>query len=194
MHTLENPPYKETPAPRSGSRHVEPPREETKRQPRFGLWIAVVLVIVAVGLVAGVIPRLHASHQLASEMRDLAVSTVNVISPTQQKATSLWTLPAEVKPLMEAPIFARANGYVKSFKVDIGAKVAAGDLLAEIDMPELDQEIQSSAAEVKRSEAALELSKTTAARWTELRKTDSVSEQESAEKTADLALKSAMTD
>jgi RND family efflux transporter MFP subunit len=174
--------------------HVEPAAAREANTPHFKRWIAVTLLLVAIGLVAGILPRLHAKHQLAAEMRDLAITTVNVTSPTRQKPTSLLTLPAEIKPLMEAPIFARANGYLKKYHVDIGSKVAAGDLLAEIDMPELDQEIQSAAAEVKRAEAALELSKTTAARWIELRKTDSVSEQESAEKTADLALKSATAD
>jgi RND family efflux transporter MFP subunit len=193
MTTLDNPPYKETTAPRNHARHTSPPPERRKA-PRFGRWIVITLALVFIGVVAGVIPRLHARSELNREMHDLSVSYVNVTSPTQQKPTSLLTLPAEIKPLMEAPIFARANGYLKKFNVDIGSKVAAGDLLAEIDMPELDQEIQSAAAEVKRAEAALELSKTTAARWVELRKTDSVSEQESSEKTADLALKSATAD
>jgi RND family efflux transporter MFP subunit len=201
MQTLENPSHKEkplgTPPARDHVRPVEPASAESPREtktPHFRRWIAVTLLLVAVGLVVGIVPRLHARHQLAEEMRDLAIYTVNVVSPTHEKPTSLLTLPAEIKPLMEAPIFARANGYLKKYYVDIGSKVAAGDLLAEIDMPELDQEIQSAAAEVKRAEAALELSKTTAARWVELRKTDSVSEQESAEKTADLALKSATAD
>jgi RND family efflux transporter MFP subunit len=197
MHTLENPPYretKETTPTRHPVAHVEPAAAREANTPHFKRWIAVALLLVAIGLVAGIVPRLHAKHRLADEMRDLAITTVNVTSPTRQKPTSLLTLPAEIKPLMEAPIFARANGYLKKYHVDIGSKVAAGDLLAEIDMPELDQEIQSAAAEVKRAEAALELSKTTAARWIELRKTDSVSEQESAEKTADLALKSATAD
>jgi RND family efflux transporter MFP subunit len=199
MQTLETPAYKqndrETAAPRNPAPAAEPATGPAEaKTPHFGRWIAVTLLLVAIGLVAGILPRLHARHQLAEEMRDLAVWTVNVVSPTHDKPTSLLTLPAEIKPLMEAPIFARANGYLKKYYVDIGSKVAAGDLLAEIDMPELDQEIQSAAAEVKRAEAALELSRTTAARWTELRKTDSVSEQESAEKTADLALKSATAD
>jgi membrane fusion protein (multidrug efflux system) len=190
MHALETPP--QTPVRRA--RPVASPASPKLREPRFGRWIVATLLIVLVGLIAGIVPRLHARHQLAAEMRDLAISTVNVVSPVKEQATSLLTLPAEIKAQMEAPIFARANGYLKKFNVDIGSKVAAGDVLAEIDMPELDQEIQSSSAEVKRAQAALELAKTTAARWTELRKTDSVSEQESAEKDADLALKSATAD
>jgi RND family efflux transporter MFP subunit len=173
---------------------VETQTAQPKHEPRFKLWIVIALLLVAAGIIAGALPRLHANRQLAGEMRELSIQTVNVISATRQKPISLLTLPAEIKPLIEAPIFPRANGYLKSYKVDIGSKVAAGDLLAEIDMPELDQEIQSSRAELRRAEAALELSKTTAARWVELRKTDSVSEQESAEKTADLALKSAATE
>lgn len=192
MHTLEKPPYYNT--PRNHTREIEPTPPPQPRRPRFALWIAVTLLIFAIGLVAGVLPRVHAHHQLATEMRDLAVSTVNVVSPANEKAASLLTLPAEVKAEMEAPIFARANGYLHKYYVDIGSKVAAGALLAEIEMPELDQEILSAAAELKRAEAGLELSKTTSQRWNELRKTDSVSEQETAEKTADLALKSATAD
>jgi RND family efflux transporter MFP subunit len=190
MQTLEKPPYHNTPRDHTREIITAPP----PRKPRFGRWIAVTLLLFAIGLVAGVLPRLHARHQLAAEMRDLSISTVNVVSPANEKATSLLTLPAEIKAEMEAPIFARANGYLHKYYVDIGSKVAAGDLLAEIEMPELDQEIRSAAAELKRAEAGFELSKTTAARWNELRKTDSVSEQETAEKTADLALKTATAD
>jgi RND family efflux transporter MFP subunit len=197
MQTLEKPTYQRG----ATGKHADiaaptpaPSPKMDKPKPRFGRWMALAAILVAGGLAVGIVPRLHATHQLASEMRDLAVATVNVVSPTTEKATSLLTLPAEIRPQMEAPIFARANGYLKNFRVDIGSKVAAGELLAEIDMPELDQEIQSAAAEVKRAEAALELAKTTAARWADLRKTDSVSEQEFAEKNADLALKSATAD
>jgi membrane fusion protein (multidrug efflux system) len=191
MHTLEKSNYHN--ATRSHTREIDPPAP-APRKPRFGRWIAVVILLFVVGLIAGVLPRLHARHQLAAEMRDLSITTVNVVSPASEKSASLLTLPAEIKPEMEAPIFARANGYLHKYYVDIGSKVASGDLLAEIDMPELDQEIRSAQAELKRAEASLELSKTTSARWNELRKTDSVSEQETAEKTADLSLKAAAAD
>ncbi|HEY6229026.1 MAG TPA: efflux RND transporter periplasmic adaptor subunit, partial [Verrucomicrobiae bacterium] len=194
MQTLEKPTYHNSSAAKQAEVAAPTPNKTQASKPRFGRWVAVAGVVVVGALAVGIVPRLHARHQLASEMRDLAVATVNVVSPVTEKASSLLTLPAEIRPQMEAPIFARANGYLKNFRVDIGSKVAAGDLLAEIDMPELDQEIQSSAAELKRAEAALELAKTTAARWSDLRKTDSVSEQEFAEKNADLALKSATAD
>ena len=195
MQTLEKPTYHNTAAGKHAEVPAQTPSPKTPTaKPRFGRWVAAAIIVGGAALTVGIVPRLHARHQLTSEMRDLAVATVNVVSPVTQKPTSLLTLPAEIRPQMEAPIFARANGYLKNFRVDIGSKVAAGDLLAEIDMPELDQEIQSAAAELKRAEAALELAKTTAARWSDLRKTDSVSEQEFAEKNADLALKSATAD
>jgi RND family efflux transporter MFP subunit len=100
-------------------------------------------------------------------------------------------LPAEVRAFVEAPIYARASGYLKRWLVDIGAEVSAGQLLAEIDTPELNQELARARAELAQAEAALALAKTTAARWKDLLKTSSVSEQEAAEKEADLALKSA---
>jgi len=95
---------------------------------------------------------------------------------------------------VEAPIYARADGYIKKWYVDIGAQVQAGDLLADIDSPELDQQLNGARAELVQAEAAQALSKITATRWAELLKTSSVSEQEHAEKQADLALKNANVD
>src|SRR5208283_1433844 len=100
-------------------------------------------------------------------------------------------LPAEVRPLLEAPIYSRGNGYLKRWLVDIGAHVEAGQLLAEVDTPELDQQLEQARAQLAESEAALALAKTTADRWADLLKTSSVSEQENAEKQADNKLKTA---
>jgi RND family efflux transporter MFP subunit len=103
-------------------------------------------------------------------------------------------LPAEVRPYVEAPIYARASGYVTQWSVDIGAQVKAGQLLAVIDTPELDQDLEAAKAGLVQAQAALSLSKVTADRWAELLKTSSVSEQENAEKAADLQLKQANID
>jgi membrane fusion protein (multidrug efflux system) len=99
-----------------------------------------------------------------------------------------------VQAFVEAPIYARASGYLKRWLVDIGDRVKAGQLLAEIDTPELNQQLEQARAEVAQAEAALNLAKTTAARWTDLLKTASVSEQETIEKQADLELKKANVD
>jgi RND family efflux transporter MFP subunit len=100
-------------------------------------------------------------------------------------------LPAEIRPLLDAPIFARANGYLKRYLVDIGAEVKEGELLAEIDTPELDQELAQARAQVAQAEAGVNLAKVTAVRWADLVKTTSVSQQEAAEKQSDLDLKNA---
>jgi len=151
----------------------------------------VAAVLVVIGAVAGLIPRAMHRNTLRAETRELAIQTVSVVSAVPGKNAAGLMLPAEAKALVEAPIYARTSGYVKRYLVDIGAQVKAGDLLAEIDTPELNQELAQARAQLAQAEAALALAKMTDSRWTELLKTSSVSEQEAAEKKADLELKSA---
>jgi len=122
------------------------------------------------------------------------MTSVNVVSPVPGKSGFGVPLPAEVQAFVEAPIYARASGYLKRWLVDIGAHVKTGDLLAEIETPELDQQLEQVRAELAQTDAALELAKITATRWTDLLKTASVSEQETAEKQSDLKLKQADVD
>jgi RND family efflux transporter MFP subunit len=149
------------------------------------------LVLILVATVAGLVPRWRQRTVLRAETRELAVPTVAVVSAEPGKAAAGLTLPAEVKPFLDAPIYARSSGYLTNWFVDIGGQVKEGDLLAEIDAPELRQELVRSKAELVQAEAALSLAKITADRWAELLKTASVSEQEAAEKKADFELKSA---
>jgi membrane fusion protein (multidrug efflux system) len=151
----------------------------------------VAAVLVVAGALAGLLPRWHHRSALRAETRELAIQTVTVVSPTPGKATTGLTLPAEVRPWLEAPIYARASGYLKRWLVDIGAHVKTDELLAEIDTPELNQELDQARAQLAQAQAALALARTTATRWAELLKTASVSEQEAAEKDADLELKKA---
>lgn len=162
--------------------------------PRLRPWAIGIFILFAVGFVLGMLPRWRHSNELHAETKELAVPTVVVAKPVPGKAEGSLELPAEVKAQMESPIYARANGYLTKWTVDIGAKVKTGDLLAEIDTPELDQEIQASKAGLEQANAALALAKVTAERWAELLKSASVSEQENAEKAADLKLKSANVD
>jgi membrane fusion protein (multidrug efflux system) len=158
---------------------------------RVAAWVGAILVV---GFFAGLLPRLHQREALRAETRDLAIPSVMVVSPAPGLPGDAVALPAEVKPYIEAPIYARSSGYLKSWLVDIGAKVEAGELLAEIDAPELLQELAQARAQLAQAQANLALAKITAARWSDLLKTASVSEQEAAEKQADLALKSATVD
>ncbi len=157
----------------------------------FGRILAAVSVLVMVALIVGFIPRIHQRKIAIADSEELDTPTVSVIQPAPGQAAAGLALPAEVKPLLEASIYARANGYLKRWLVDIGAHVEAGQLLAEIDTPELDQQLDQARAQLAESSAAMDLAKTTAGRWAVLLKTSSVSEQENAEKQADFALKSA---
>ncbi len=151
----------------------------------------VAALLIVVGAVAGLVPRSLHRNALRAETRELAIQTVSVVSPAPGKNAAGLTLPAEAKALVEAPIYARTSGYLKRYLVDIGAQVKAGDLLAEIDTPELNQELAQARAQLVEANAALALARTTDARWAELVKTSSVSQQEAAEKKADLELKAA---
>ncbi len=191
MNTLEH--NQTQPAqPPAQSPPPAPPANTTRPSPvRLSRIALVVGVLIVVGFLAGFIPRWHQRGALRAETVELATPTVSVVSPIASQATAGLLLPAEVRPLLEAPIFSRANGYLKRWLVDIGAHVEAGQLLAEIDTPELDQQLEQGRAQLAESEAALALAKTTAERWADLLKTASVSEQENAEKQADFKLKSA---
>src|SRR3954469_9249477 len=155
------------------------------------IWGICILLLVTVGAIAGFLPRHHHREALRTSTHDLAVPTVTVVIPVTGKISVAPQLPAEIRAFTDSPIYARANGYLKKWYVDIGTEVKSGQLLAEIETPDLDQDLARSKAELKQSEAALELSRTTAKRWAELVKSASVGEQESAEKQADLALKTA---
>ncbi|HWD19094.1 MAG TPA: efflux RND transporter periplasmic adaptor subunit [Verrucomicrobiae bacterium] len=161
---------------------------------RLGRWAVLVCVLFVIALVAGLIPRWRHEKELKRDTAELAVPTVNVVAAVPGKPQTGLTLPAEVRPFVEAPIYARANGYLTKWYVDLGAKVDAGALLAEIDTPDLDQELIAAQAGLAQAQAAYALAKVTADRWAELMKTSSVSEQENAEKGADLKLKEANVD
>jgi RND family efflux transporter MFP subunit len=117
-------------------------------------------------------------------MNQLAIPTVSVVSPTLGKSENGLVLPAEIKPWREASIYARANGYLNDWVADIGAHVTNGQLLAEIETPDLDQQLEQAKAQLQLSQANLHLAETTDARWKQLLKTASVTEQEAAEKAA----------
>jgi RND family efflux transporter MFP subunit len=160
-------------------------------RPRLGRLALLIALLIGGAALAGFLPRWRDHKALVAESRELAVTTVSVTRPSPAQATAPMLLPAEIKPFLEASIHARASGYVKKWLADIGSEVESGQILAEIDSPELSQELSQGRAQLLQAQAAFELAQTTAARWAELLKTESVSQQEEAEKRADLALKSA---
>ena len=110
-----------------------------------GLLLLVVVIAVVVVVIWGISSRRHANAQLSQETRELAIPTVAVIHPKLGAPQQEIVIPGDMQPFTDAPIFARTNGYLKKWYADIGANVKAGQLLAEIDSPEIDQQLQASA-------------------------------------------------
>lgn len=150
-----------------------------------------VVLLVVVGLAIGLVPRWLARQNLRAEARAANVPLVETVLPTAAKADLGTPLPADVQPFVQAAIHARASGYLKNWFVDIGDHVTNNQVLAEIDTPELDEQLAQARAEQDQAVAARDLAHITADRWTELLKTASVSEQETAEKKSDYVLKQA---
>lgn len=182
------------------SRHNEPnerpPHTESKTViPRASRrsWIVAVTILglIVTGVSAGLIPRSRHQAELRAETLERSVPRVTVVSPKPGQSGCRLPVPAEIKPWIEAPIYARANGYLRHRLVDIGDRVEAGQLLAEIDTPELDQELDRARGLLAQAEAALDLSRMTSTRWAGLSKTKTVSDQENEEKQADFRLKTA---
>jgi RND family efflux transporter MFP subunit len=168
------------------------PSSSTSAPPvRLGRILEIVIALIIVGLLIGFVPRWFARHKLLAETRAEAVPFVDTVLPTPGKADLGTPLPADVQPFIEAAIHARASGYLKSWFVDIGEHVTNNQTLAEIDTPELAEQLAQAKADLDEAVAARDLAKITADRWTELLKTASVSDQETAEKKSDYVLKQA---
>jgi RND family efflux transporter MFP subunit len=155
-------------------------------------WIAVLAVlIVAAVVISGTLPRIHARADLDKETAEMAIPTVSVVQPKRGAPAQEVVLPANVQAYIDAPIYARTNGYLKHWYVDIGAHVKAGQLLADIETPEVDQQLRQSKADLATAEANLNLSRITNDRYADLLKTDSVSKQDADNAAGDFAAKQA---
>lgn len=139
----------------------------------------------------GTIPHWHQNKVLNTDTQQLAIATVAVVSPAPGKSAAGLMLPAEIRPWLEASIYARVSGYLETWLVDIGAHVKEGQVLAEIDTPELDQQLEQARAQLVLAEANLKLAKTTDDRWQGLVQRAAISEQEAAEKAAARAVMAA---
>jgi RND family efflux transporter MFP subunit len=157
----------------------------------FFVVVGILTVLVGIAVVAGLLPRWRQRSALTAEQTGQAVPRVIVVMAEPSRGGAGMLIAADIKPWIEAAIHARASGFVKRWLVDMGGKVKAGQLLAEIETPELDQELERARHEVAQTEAGLGLSQITADRYGELVKNASVSDQEHAEKQADLKLKTA---
>jgi len=147
---------------------------------RLGPIVGGLLLIAAAVALAlwGISARAKALVVVTRETAELAVPTVAVVTPERAASPEEIVLPGTVQAFTDAPIYARTNGYLKRRVVDIGARVTAGQLLAEIDTPELDQQLLQARADLATAEANARLATTTAERYRDLMKTDSVARQD----------------
>jgi RND family efflux transporter MFP subunit len=156
---------------------------------------SLILLIVALCLgVWGEVSRVLARAALSKETADAAVPTVITTTPSRTTLGEELVLPGTVQAYTEAPIYARTSGYLKEWRVDIGSLVNKGDLMAEIDSPEVDQQYAQAQADLATARANEALAGTTNVRWQGLLGTESVSKQDADEKAGDAAAKKAAAD
>ncbi|MGR4862804.1 efflux RND transporter periplasmic adaptor subunit [Caulobacter sp. LARHSG274] len=167
---------------------TELPRTDPRRLRRAGLVIGAALLVV---LGAGTATRLAARQDLAAATRDNATPSVNVVRPAGGEAGAL-VLPGRLQAWAQAPVYARTDGYLRRWYADIGTPVKAGQVLAEIDAPEVDQQLAAANAALATAQAQRDLSAVTAARWERLVELNAVSRQAADERRGDLAAREAM--
>jgi len=170
---------------------LEPEAESlTNQPPASRRWMMAALLAVLGLFGAGALSiKARAKEQtaLSAETARLAVTTVTAGYPQPEPRSNALELPGSVQAYTESPIYARTNGYLLRWYKDIGASVQKGELLADLDTPEVDQELSQAQASRQQNVAALDLARTSADRWRELRRTDSVSQQELDQRTSDYA-------
>jgi RND family efflux transporter MFP subunit len=145
--------------------------------------LTIILVVLAGAGALSIARRVSERKALAAETVKLALPTVAVANPSSEPGADELVLPAQLMAYVESPIYARTNGYLLRWYKDIGGQVKKGDLLVDIDTPEIDQELSQARATREQIAAQLELAKISADRWINLRKTDSVSQQEADQET-----------
>lgn len=152
----------------------------------------VLFIIAALTVVYGITTRARDSQQLVHWTNEQAVTTVSTISPSSNTNDRVLELPGRLEAYARAPIYARVSGYLKNWHVDIGSQVNAGQLLAEIETPDLDQQLLQARADVASARANVELAGITAKRWQSMLETNAVSRQEVDDRVGDHAIKQAL--
>ena len=152
----------------------------------------IALVIAAVVVVLGVISRVRADQGVRAWTTAQATPTVSLVTAKADSAPATLTLPAQLQAFESAGIHSRVSGYLKTWRVDIGATVKKGQVLAEVDTPDLDQQLAQARADLATARANQALSQSTEARWKNLLAKDAVSQQEYDEKAGDLAAKTSV--
>jgi RND family efflux transporter MFP subunit len=170
---------------------VDQNQAPAKKSRLFVFLLIAVAMLVIVGAVT-LLQRRSQYEALAKNTEETAIPTVAVIHPTVESSSEDLVLPGNLQAYVESPIYARTNGYLKKWYHDIGTRVRKGELLADIETPEVDQQLAQAKADLGTAQANANLSGITAARFEELLKTDGVSKQEVDNAAGDLAAKQAI--
>src|SRR5205085_8324978 len=134
--------------------------------------LLIAAIVVGLLVASGIVPRLRSRKALAAETNELAAPTVLVIQPKQGAPSREIVLPGNIQAFVDAPIYARTNGYLKRWYFDIGTRVRKGDVLADIESPEVDQQLQQAREDLDTAQANLKLAEITASRYSDLFKSD----------------------
>jgi RND family efflux transporter MFP subunit len=169
------------------------PDEQTSGRGSMLLGALFVAVLVGVAVFFGIHSRSAAERKLQQATESAAIPTVNIVHPIVGSKAQEVVLPGNTQAFIDTSIYARTNGYLKQWFVDIGAQVRQGQLLAIIDAPELDQQLQQAEADLKSAQANQQLAQTTNVRWQALVAKHAVSVQEADQMASDLAAKQAAT-
>jgi RND family efflux transporter MFP subunit len=156
--------------------------------------VAAAVLVLGIVIYSGIHERAQAENALGISTEQATVPIVNVVQPMSGAASQEIVLPGTTQAFSDTPIYARTNGYLKRWYVDIGAHVKQGQLLAEIDTPEIDQQLEQARADLKNAQANEQLAQITAVRWQNLFKTNSVSKQETDQAVSDLSARQASVD
>ena len=152
--------------------------EAGNRAPKHWLAVAITLIVVAALLISGISSRVKARNMLNAETAQSALPAVSVVSPKQTAPADEIILPGNVQPFITSPIYARTNGYLKKWYFDIGAHVKQGQLLAVIETPEVDQQLEQARSNLLTAQANLDLASITKNRYQGLLKSNAVSQQD----------------
>jgi RND family efflux transporter MFP subunit len=183
----------------SAEQRVEKEKIDSSNRRRASRPGMIVLAVIACAgfatfIYSGIRSRTEAEKRLAENVRSSLIPLVTVIHPKGGAAAQEIELPGNTQAFTEAPIYARTTGYLKQWYLDIGAHAKRGQLLAEIETPELDQQLQQAENELKTAQANLQLAQITATRWLFLLKTNVISKQETDQAVSDLNAKRATAD
>jgi len=154
------------------------PRDRSKAGKNMAALAVTAATVFGVALLLGLAHQRTVRAELAAAARDQAQTPVSVTHPQSSSSEISVTFPANIQAYIETPIYARTNGYIKRWFVDIGTRVERGQLLAQIETPELDQQLQQAEATQVQAQANLDLARITSTRYQDLLKTDSVSKQD----------------